>query len=165
MMGGFEGTHYDPRAIRLYTVLLESIIEERCPDVTVDDVNTMFVRMLDLPRNADPTSLAYSHIKYFIGFTEIYRHDPDAAVAAFEESLVARPGASHALMMAALLATSEYYEEALYLSELALTQLEDDRRSTIGGNRVSEADIRGFQATVRADLEALQGGGISDPVE
>ena len=165
VMGGLEGTHYDPRAIRLYTALLESIIEERCPDVTVDAVHAMFVRMLDLPRNADPTSLAYSHIKYFIGFTEIYRHDPDAAIAAFEESLAARPGASHALMMAALLATSEYYEESLYLSEMAMTQLEDDRRSTIVGNRVTEADIERFKATVRADLDALQDGDTSDQVE
>ena len=84
---------------------------------------------------------------------------------AFEESLASRPGASHAMIMAALLASSEYHREALHISELALSQLDADRQSTIGVNRVSEADIRYFQDVVRADIEAQRGGDISDPVE
>ena len=160
-----DGTRYDPRSIRLYTVLLTSVIEKRCPDVTVETVQAMFIRMLDLPYNADPANLGYSHIKYFIGYADVFRNDPEAAVAAFEESLASRPGASHAMLMAALLATGEFYEEALHISELALTQIEADRQSTIGGDRVTEADIRGFQATVRADLDAQRDAGTSDPAE
>jgi tetratricopeptide (TPR) repeat protein len=158
-------TFYDPRSIALYTVLVDLVAENRCPELSAEALQSMFVGMLAYPFNADPKRLSYSHVKYFIGRTHIFLDNPAAAVEAFEESLASRPGASHAMIMAALLASSEYHREALHISELALSQLDADRQSTIGVNRVSEADIRYFQDVVRADIEAQRGGDISDPVE
>lgn len=155
--------YYDPRSIRLYTVLVESVTQNKCPAVTPGDLQAMFTHMLDVPDNDHPRQLGYSHIKYFIGYTRVFMGDPAGAVAAFEESLASRPGASHAMVMAALLASNDYYEEALHISDIALTQVAADRHSAIGGHRVSEADIRNFQAIVRADIDARQGGDISDP--
>ena len=66
------------------------------------------------------------------------------------------------MMMAALLASNDFLDEAIHLSDMALTQLEADRRSTQRGARVSEAEIREFQATVRADLEQRDAGSV-DP--
>ncbi|MDJ0748565.1 MAG: hypothetical protein QNJ11_03720 [Woeseiaceae bacterium] len=157
------GQFYDPRSIRLYTVLVSSVGEQRCPEVTARDLQGLFNAMLEVPFNADPTSLGYSHLKYFMGRLHIYKNEPAAAVHAFEASLASRPGASHAMLMAALLASSNYFEEALHISDLAITQLEADRRSTLNANRVSEADILAFRATVRADLDALREHGIANP--
>ena len=156
---------YDARSIRLYTVTMELVSEERCPVVTPARLRSVFEHMLEHPYNAVPASLGYSHIKYFIGRTHILVGEPQAAVTAFRESLTSRPGASHAMLMAALLASAGYSEEALDISAVALSQLAADRQSTIGGDRVSASDIREFQATVRADLEARQGAGTPDPIE
>lgn len=119
--------------------------------------------MLSVPENADPGSLAYSQIMYLSGFVSAYSRQPAVAIAAFEKSLAARPGASKAMEMAAHLATNGHFDEALRLSELALAQLDAERFSALTGGRVSEADIRSFQDVVRADRDAAQSGGIPDP--
>ncbi len=162
--GRLSAMYYDARLIKVYTSFAAGVAEGRCPDIAISDLRPMFAEMLDLPRNNDPTSLEYSHIKYLLGFVDVYRGDPAQAVAGFEDSLGARPGASHAMMMAALLASNDYLHEAIHLSDMALTQLEADRRSTQRGARVSEAEIREFQATVRADLEKRDAGSV-DPVQ
>ena len=85
-------------------------------------------------------------------------------MAEFKESLSTRPGASYAMAMAALFASSGYPEQALELSDIALTQLDTENNVTLIGQRANEADIREFQAIVRADLEAQQGSSNAPPV-
>jgi hypothetical protein len=67
--------------------------------------------------------------------------------------------------MAALMASSNYSEEALQLANVALSQIEKDARSELQGRRVSEKEILEFMSTVRADLDAQRNDGTSDPVE
>jgi tetratricopeptide (TPR) repeat protein len=147
---------FDPRMFELYTTLVSSVIGKQCPDISTDAVRDLFANMLLVPQNADPQSLRYSQIKYFIGFVDAYDGKPSQAVSAFEESLRARPGASHAMLMAAHLATGEYFDEALHFSDLALSQLDAESRHVLQGNRVGANDIRQFQAVVRADKEAAR---------
>ncbi len=153
------GKYYDPRLVKSYSNLISSVAQGRCPEIAMNDLKLLFDDMLELPVNNDPGLLGYSHLHYFVGYTQVYMDEPAAALASFRTSLDSRPGAGHAMAMAALLATRGYFDEALTISELALGQIEADKASTIGGNRVSEADIRHFQDVVRADRAALQGSG------
>jgi hypothetical protein len=119
--------------------------------------------MLDVPENANPTSIEYTHIKFLIGYVRLYLGEIDGAMAEFKDSLAARPGASYAMAMAALFATSGFPEEALHLSDIALTQLDTENNTTLIGLRANEADIREFQVTVRAQLDAQRDAGNSPP--
>ena len=100
-----------------------------------------------------------------IGYARIYAGQPVAALEAFQNSLRSRPGPSHAMAMAALLASNTYYREALVLADRALAQLRkemaaDPRRV----HKVKESDIREFQQTLNADLAAQkQQADTSDP--
>jgi len=145
---------FDPRSIEMYKTLASLVVEKKCPNVTLDAFRIMFTKMLQVPENADPGSLRYSQVKYFIGFIEVHANRPSQALASFEDSLRARPGAGHAMMMAAVMASNEYYEEALYLSALALSQLQATMADVMSVGRVRESDIIEFRATVRADLDA-----------
>lgn len=147
---------YDPRSINLYTTFVSSVSQQRCPDVSIEAVRDMFVDMLQVRQNAGPRSLRYSQILYFIGFTSVHAGESSQAVSAFEESLRARPGASHAMLMAAHLASGDYYDEALHFADLALQQLDRDSQRILQGGRVGADDIREFQTVVRADKEAAQ---------
>jgi len=93
----------------------------------------------------------------------VFSRQPQQAISAFERSLSARAGASHAMAMAALMASSNYHEEALYLSNLALTFLADEEETMVIGTRVNRADIMAFQATVQADLESSPSFDKVDP--
>jgi len=148
------GIPYDARSINVYTGLADAIASGKCPDVTMSQLNVMFTQMLQLPYNANRTSLGYSHVQYLIGFSYAYSGQPGKAVSAFHESLSARPGASHAMQMAAVLASNEFGEEALNLSDLALAQLENQPGSVLRAAPVRESDIRAFQATIRAEMKA-----------
>jgi tetratricopeptide (TPR) repeat protein len=154
--GVVSANTFDPRSFELYTTFVSSVINGRCPNISLETVRDMFANMLQVPQNAGPRSLRYSQIKYFVGFAEAYAGEPSRAVAAFEESLRARPGASHAMLMAAHLATGNYFDEALHFSDLALSQLDVGSSGIIQGSRVSVKDIREFQAIVRADREAAR---------
>ncbi len=147
---------YDVRSLKLYTGLTESVGMGKCPEVSLTRLRSMFEEMLLLPVNSNPKSLGYSQIHYFIGYTSVKARDLPRAVAAFEESLRARPGSSHAMIMAALLATAEYYDEALYFSDIALSQLEVEDQGILGRARVAENDIHHFRNVVRKDIEALR---------
>lgn len=146
---------YDARSLKLYSGLIASVGTGKCPEISLTRVRTMFEKMSLWPANAGPRSLRYSQLHYFIGYTSVKARDLPRAVAAFEESLQARPGSSHAMIMAALLATAEYYDEALYFSDIALTQLAVEDQGILGRARVEEADIHHFRNVVRADIEAL----------
>ena len=123
----------------------------------------MFQRMLDSPANNDPSSLPYAHVNYLIGYSRAHAGRPQAALAAFERSLSSRPGASHAMAMASLMASRGYGREALVLSDMALERLalekaRDPRRM----QKVNESDIREFQETVREELAGQQADDTSD---
>jgi hypothetical protein len=151
--------------INIYRELTLAIVESHCPDVPAEALYELYVKMMDVPFNGDPKSLAYAQLQYFIGFVLAYVDEPVRSLEAFEASLASRPGASSAMAMAALLATNEHYPEALRLADLALQQLESRGASALRGPMVSEDDIRAFQAVVRADLAAQRGDGTPDPAE
>jgi hypothetical protein len=157
------GMPYDARSIRVYSSFVDAIVSGKCPDITMTQLNVMFTQMLQLPYNANRTSLEYSHIQYFIGFSYAYSGQLEKAVIAFHESLSARPGASHAMQMAAVLASNEFGAEALNFSDLALEQIGNQPSSVMRATPVRESDIRVFQATVRADMKAMTAADKSRP--
>ena len=157
--------NFDSRSLKAYNVFAQEVATGRCPNIKLSRVESMFVQMLSVERNGDPTTLEYSHINFLIGYVRTYSGKPQAAVNAFMESLRARQGASHAMAMAALMASSNYSKEALQLANVALTQIDRNARSEMQGRRVSEKEIFEFMSTVRADLDAQRDDGISDPVE
>jgi tetratricopeptide (TPR) repeat protein len=157
--------YYDVRAIRLYTALTDSVVMGKCPEVSVADLREMYENMLLVAVNSDPRSLGYSHLQYFVGFASVYSGDSRQAVAAFKESLRSRPGASHAMIMAAHLATGGYYDEALAFSELALSQLEVRQQGILSGAPVGKDDVLSFQAVVRSDIKALKTSEQLAPIE
>jgi hypothetical protein len=153
---------YDPRSISIYTTLTSSVVNGECPQASLDALQMMFTNMLQVPENSDPGSLRFSQIQYFIGYIDVFADRPAEAVKAFEASLRARSGPGHAMMMAALMASSEFHDEALYLSALALAQLAMTTQDGLTIERVRESDIREFRATVRADREAALANYPSD---
>jgi tetratricopeptide (TPR) repeat protein len=155
---------FDARLLKVYHLFAKTVVQGSCPDVSLDSVLPMFTRMLDVPKNAEEMSIEYTHINFLIGYVNLYLGDIEKAMAAFEDSLAARPGASYAMAQAALLATNGYSEQALHLSDVALTQLDTQNNTTLIGQRANEADIREFQATVRAELEAQQGASTVPPI-
>jgi len=155
---------YDPRLIKAYTVLVDAVIAGDCPDIDVSRLNGLFIRMLQVPRNSDRSTLEYSHVMYLIGHTSAFAGEREKSIAAFEESLAAQPGASHAMQMASVLATNGYFTDALRFSDIALRQLEDAKSTPFNVVPVGEADVRAFRAIVREEIKAQQGAGTSDPV-
>jgi tetratricopeptide (TPR) repeat protein len=147
---------YDPRMINLYRELVIAIVEGNCPAVPAEMLKQVFESMLGVPPNDQPSSLGYSQLKYFIGYVSSYTGEPEVALRAFLESLDSRPGATSAMAMAALLAGNEHFDEALYLSDLALEQLESRGAATLRGAKVSESDIRVFQEAVHSDRAMKQ---------
>ncbi len=153
---------YNARLHRNYSALTDVVVSGKCPSVTAAGLNALFTRMLQVPYNADNTSLQYSHLQYFTGVTHTHVGQIDEAITAFERSLSSRPGASHAMMMAAVLASSSFYEEALYFSERALQQLAREPGTFLQAAAVNESDIIEFQALVRADLAQMRSGDSGD---
>jgi hypothetical protein len=154
---------YDPRLIKAYMAFVDAVAAGECAEIDTLRLNGLFTRMLQVPRNADRSTLEYSHVMYLIGVTDAFSGHRQESVDAFEESLAARPGASHAMQMASILATNGYFVDALRFSEIALQQLEDAKSTPLNVVPIGEADIRAFQVTVRADIEAQQGVDTPDP--
>jgi len=154
---------FDSRALKAYNQFAQQVVLGSCPNIEIDSLETMFTRMLELPENNDPTSLRYSHIQFLVGYSRIYASRPAEALEAFEQSLEARPGPSHAMNMAALMASQDYFEEAIVLAERALRQLQESQaEDPLLVHKVKESDIRAFIATVRADLASQQDRDIAD---
>ena len=152
-----SATHFDSRALKAYNVFAQEVVTNKCPNIDATMLEGVFIDMLKVPSNSEPTSLEYSHVSYLIGYARVYAGQPDAALEAFQASLDARPGTSHVMAMAALLATNGFNQQALVLADRALVQLqkelaEDARRV----QTVRESDILEFQAEVRKDLAAQQ---------
>jgi tetratricopeptide (TPR) repeat protein len=163
--GTVSSIPFDPRMLKIYNEFAKAVVLQRCPGVRVADVLPMFVNMLALRENSDPASIQYTHIRFLIGYTRLYMGEVNGAMAEFKESLASRPGASYAMAMAALLATTGFPAQALELSDIALTQLETKNNTTLVGQRATEADIRAFQETVRAELALQQGADTPGPGE
>ena len=134
-----------------YQALVTGILERRCPTIAIARVRPIFEGMLRMPMNVVPASLEYSQIEYFVGVTFAFDNKPMEAVAAYERSLEAQPGATYAMVMASQLATNSHFEEALYLSEVAVSQIDAEGEITAGGTSVTIEDIRRFQQTVRSN--------------
>jgi len=162
--GVLSAIPYDPRLIKAYTVLIDAVVADECAGIDAARLNGLFRRMLEVPRNADRTSLEYSHVMYLIGHTDAFAGERQKSVAAFTESLAARPGASHAMQMASVLATNGYFTDALRFSDIALQQLQEAKSTPLNVVPVGENDIMAFRAIVRAEIEAQQGAGTPDPV-
>ena len=158
-----SATVYDPRLISIYNEFVSTAVMQQCGDVSLAVLRGVFANMLEVPANADIQSQRYSQIKYFVGLVDAHNGEPLQAITAFEESLQAEPNAKSAMNMAALLATNRYFEEALYFSTLALAELEKSSQGMLSSAGVSEADIRNFQAIIRADMNAVQEGDTSRP--
>ena len=155
---------YDPRLIKAYMALVDAVGAGECAEIDMERLNDLFTRMLEVPRNADGSTLENSHVMYLIGVTDAFAGRRQASVVAFEKSLSARPGASHAMQMASILATNGFYVDALRFSEIALEHLEVAKATPLNVVPVGEADIRAFQVIVRADIAAQQGAGTADAV-
>tara|TARA_R110002096_G_scaffold116164_2_gene251737 strand:- start:37835 stop:39769 length:1935 start_codon:yes stop_codon:yes gene_type:complete len=150
---------YDSRMIRVYSRLAGSIVNDKCPRISIAQLNKLFRAMLHEPGELAEDSLEYSQVQYLIGFAYAHSGQPAAAVEAFLKSLAARPGASHAMQMAAVLASAEHGDEALQISDIALAELQQANRNLLGVAPVSESDIRIFQETVREDIRVRQAPG------
>lgn len=144
---------YDPRSVETYTKLAVAIVDGECPAVTIGALRQMFENMLKVPGNANPAALAYSQIQYFIGLANVRGGNIEPAIAAFNESLASRPGPGHAMQMAAVLASSEYYDEALQFAERALQDLRNSQGGVLRGARLREQDILTFLAEVSAERD------------
>ncbi|NNF40024.1 MAG: hypothetical protein HKN64_01510 [Woeseiaceae bacterium] len=148
---------YDTRSIKSYTALIDAFAHRLCPDVPLTALRALLSGMREAKQNSNPASLAYSHLSYFIGLVDVQRGAPQQAVEAFQASLRAAPGAEKAMAMAANLATNEYFEQALYFSDLALSELARAAATQLKPGKVRESDIRAFQATVRSEMQSASG--------
>ena len=149
-----SGSRYDVRLLPAYNDFLKAVAEERCPTINVRALEPLFVDMLKLTSNSNPKTFAYANIKLLIGYVYVYSERPGDALASFEASLQGYPNASYAMAMASQMATVNYNAEALRLSNLALTYLEENEVSILEGTRIRESDIREFQNTLRSDMES-----------
>lgn len=144
---------YDSRLFGAYTEFAATLIDEACIDDAARKASVMFENMLSFPGNRNPTSLGYSHIQLFVGYTRVRGGDVAGALQAFDRSLSARGGAGPAMTIAAILASSGQFDEALRYSEVAIQQLERGESGFGDARRVRRADILEFQANVRAELD------------
>ena len=147
-----SGNEFDARAFKMYSAMVGSIAENKCPAVELQNLRTLFTDTLAVPKNSDAHSLVYSYITYLIGIIDIKLNDPESAMHYFSASLGARPGASQTMQMASLLATHEYYEEAMHLSDIALREFDGKEAGLLSVSNVSKSDILGFRETIRLEM-------------
>ena len=143
---------YDLRALALYETFVNSVVSHNCPAVSLDNLRSLFTEMLQVPVNADSRSPGFSQIAYFIGIVDIHQGNRRSAMSNFLKSLQSRPGASRAMLMASLMATNEFYVEAMELSEIALIELDATHNGLLDSAQVTESDIRDFREKVRDEL-------------
>ncbi len=159
-----SSTLFDTRMLAIYHNFAEVVVEQKCPNNSVESLMPMFNDMLDVPANADPTTSAHAHIQFLIGYVQLFSGEPQRALSAFEKSIHASADASYAMVMAALMASSEYRAEALQLSNLALSHLAETKESILTGTRVTEVDITEFRSTVQAEIDSARDADRTGPV-
>jgi tetratricopeptide (TPR) repeat protein len=158
---------FDSRAMKAYRGFLDEVVFGNCPNITAVHLERMFEDMLMAPRNSDPVTLESSHVTFMLGLARVYAGKPEAALSAFQDSLSSRPGASHAMAMAATMASNGFPHGALVLADAALEYLQqgaaDNRRRS---QQILESDVLAFQETIRADINAERpGSGTAGPVD
>ena len=157
---------FDSRALKAYNTMAEVFVTGKCPNIELARLESTFMKMLDVPANGNPTSLRYSHVNWLIGYTRVHQGDPQAALDAFENSLDARGGPSHAMAMAALMASKGFNHEALVLADTALSSLRVEFAENAKlAQKIRESDILAFIETVKTDLAAERDTDIPDPAE
>jgi tetratricopeptide (TPR) repeat protein len=157
---------FDSRALKAYNVMAQEFVTGKCPDIGGKRLEGVFIRMLEVPVNGDPTSLRYSHVNWLIGYTRVHLGERQAALDAFQRSLDARQGPSHAMAMAALMAAHGFNGEALLLANRGLVKLRQERAGSAKfAPKVNETDILAFIETVEKDLAAEQAGDTYGPAE
>ena len=155
---------FDSRGLKAYRIFTHEVVTGTCSDISPQMLSAVFQKMLDVPVNGDSTTLQHSHVKFLIGYTKVYTGEPAAALDAFQASLRARRGASHAMAMASVLASHAYPEEALILADAALIQLHEEMAdNTRLTSKLEESDIIEFQETVRGELAAQQADDTGGP--
>jgi tetratricopeptide (TPR) repeat protein len=141
---------FDIQATKPYNQFAQEVVDGRCPNIRVEQLEALFTRMLEVPHNGNASSPEYSHIQFLIGYMRMHARKPDAALGAFEKSLDAKPEPAHAMMMAELLASAGHRQQALQLAARARALLDagtaDSPRLVRG---ISSADIDGFEEQVR----------------
>jgi tetratricopeptide (TPR) repeat protein len=147
-------SNFDGRAMSLYTNFISAVIQEKCPAVALNSLRNLFTDMLEVPQNGDPHSLTYSYIMYLVGLVDIKMQEPRRAVQSFEESLKARPGASQAMQMASLMATDNFFAEAMYLSGIALAELEAEQAGALDPSQVKLSDVVAFRETIQREMDS-----------
>ena len=80
--------------------------------------------------------------------------EPQRAVQSFEESLKARSGASQAMQMASLMATDKFFAEAMYLSSIALAELEAEQAGALDPSQVKLTDVVAFRETIQREMDS-----------
>ena len=157
---------FDSRALKAYNVMTQEFVSGKCPNIGAERLEKVFISMLDVPLNGNPGSLRYSHINWLIGYTRLYTGERQQALRAFQNSLDARPGPSHAMAMASRMATHGFNSEALLLANRALASWRKEQaQKTRVAQKVREADILEFIETVKLDLAAEQAGDSIGPVD
>ena len=144
---------YDPRLLGAYETLFDMTTGGICPAVGAEHMYRFFERMLGVPVNANPNTVAFFQIQYFLGKSALALGRTSDAVSHFRASLDSRPTASRAMLMASLLVGADAYTEALLFTELALQQVDGDN------TRVSKAEIEDFRARVRDAMANSTGSG------
>lgn len=141
---------FDIQATKPYNQFAQEVVDGRCPNIRVEQVEALFTRMLEVPHNGNASSREYAQIQFLIGYMRMHARRPDAALSAFDASLDAKPEPAHAMMMAELLASAGHRRQALQLAAKARALLDagaaDNPRRVRG---ISSADIDGFEEQVR----------------
>jgi len=156
-----SSTTYDRRLTSIFEEFATGVINGKCPDVSLAALRSMFSQMLTVSENAHKKSARYAQIKYFIGYVELSDGDRAAAKISFDDSLQSTSNAAIAMNMAGLMASNGFFHEALYFSDKALTEIENNSQVAILATGPSESDVRDFQSIVRADIDRQQEADIS----
>jgi len=157
---------FDSRSLKAYNVFAQEVLTGKCPNIEPEMLEAVFIRMLDVPINGDPKGLEYSHVNFLIGYARVYARKPVAALDAFQKSLDSRPGSTHVMAMAAILASNGFNLEALVLADRALLRLREEMVDNSRlAHKVRKSDIMAFQEAVRTDLAAQRDGDNPGPTE
>jgi len=154
--------YFNPGKFFLFRAFVNGVAQKRCPGLPVESLRPLFVKMLEVPANADPQNLPYSLLNYLLGFIDVHAGNASSAEAAFKRSLNADPSAYAAMRVARLLASNEFYDEALKFAESALAQLRVEEQAGFANTADVAAEIRVFQASVIDDRGARRDGETAD---
>ncbi|WP_460232238.1 tetratricopeptide repeat protein [Aurantivibrio plasticivorans] len=145
---------YDLRAFNLYQLFVDEAAQGKCNGLSLDEVKVVLHGLMALPANANPKSGRFSQLQYLNGRLAVYQAEPDFALKYFKSSLRARSGPGKAMNMAAFLASKQYYLEAMILSDIAMSYVEDGNVGSTNRDRDTLGkDIAVFQEILRTQMQ------------